>query len=106
MGLDVRIRLRQPIVCPDCGKTVYNAPVEEYPYNDELNTCGHCLRSFLNDIGYGDEQYGQWFALTDSQAFAFARTCIKECCDNAIEISIAVMTAEARDFIVELEADW
>ena len=106
MGLDVQIRLTKPIVCPDCGKIVYNAAIDEYPYNEVLHTGGHCLRAYLNEIGYGDEQYDKWVQLTTEQALDFAKLCIKEACYNANEISAMVMCAMAKEYDVELEADW
>lgn len=104
MGLSAKIRLSKPIVCPDCGKVVGYVPDDDSP--GEINTGGHCLRGFLSDVGYGDEQYGKWLALTEEQAYDFAKYCIKNARYQANEIAYAVMNASAKGLTVELEADW
>lgn len=104
MGLSARIRLSRPLVCPDCGRTVGYVPDDDGP--GEINTGGNCLRETLTKIGYGDNEYGKWIALTEEQAFTFAKACARHDLYYANEIAAAVMAASAKGLVVELEADW
>lgn len=46
MGLDIRFKTQEPIICPHCGETV------DYKTIDETNSGGRVWYEFLENIGY------------------------------------------------------
>ena len=104
MSLDVNIRLRKKLRCKECGQVVCLAPV--YDDVDEVDTGGRVLWEYLDSIGYGDSNYGEYVELTEEQADALAKFSIMNEVYNRREVAYLIETAKTKDYVVELEADW
>lgn len=109
MGLDITIKERTELRCPDCGRMVM-----EHDICEEWSS-GRVWYDFLEPIGYyvpyekrNDENdwYGKDMELTEEQAIQLADFVSNNQTYNARDIECLVARALMRGNKVVINADW
>lgn len=108
MGLDISIRIIEPVVCQNCGK-IAGYRNAEY---EEISAGGRLYYPMLAEIGYSDEDYGKFKLMTKEQAKIVINS-MKECgkcfmygCGGEETVINTLNGAIEAGLCIELEADW
>lgn len=97
MSLDINICSYKRDKCPHCGEEIKGER------NEDIFVGGYRLRTMLNLIGYGEDQYGKCIQLTPQEAQIVARQLFDT---NHTDEFDALQHAIYSDDIIELEASW
>lgn len=102
MGLDIDVRIRKKEHCKRCGCPHAGEIIEQ------IDAGGRTYYDLLEKIGYGDESYGQFVELDDSQVRTLAMFAASKEQElyGGHELAKATALALVTGDIVEFEADW
>ena len=101
MSLDITIKLKKPIVCPNCGLVV------TYETEKGLYTSGQEYKPILEILGYGDDQYAKEMLLSDEKARLFYQECQKTDAYASKRIAeiVAYAICSSGNYVIFIEAD-
>ena len=103
MGLDIRVAVRKPVICPKCGEVVAHTDVD-----DECSS-GRVWYEILDKIGYkNDDWYAKDMELTKEQTrevYDFVTQHINDIYQAKI-IRSMMSTAMIDGDVVVINADW
>lgn len=109
MGLDITVKQKRTIRCPNCGEVVETRIV------DSAHGSGRAWYPFLESVGYyvpyekrteENDWYGKDMVLTKEQSDHLFRYCQDNEVYNYQEMASLVAVSEAVGDVVVINADW